>query len=662
MKILFNIDTMNKGGAERVIANLSNYLVTQNNNVSILTLLKGESTYSLNPEVEFFSLEISEKNKNIFQKIYHFFKNIKKYNIYLKKYKPDIVISFLPRASYYSIIACRLNNIKLIVSERNDPNSVYNKLSKKMLTKFLYSKANGFVFQTKDASKFFNKKMQKKSVIIPNPVNDKFYVERYKGKRKNIIVSIGRLDNQKNQMLLIDAFKKVSEKYEDYELIIYGEGPLRNVLEQKIKEYKLEKKVKLPGIENNIIDKIYDARMFILCSDYEGMPNALMEALTLGIPCISTDCPAGGPRTLIENDFNGKLIKTNDKKELTNAICELIKDDSKCEFFSKNASESMKPYKVNLINEKWEKYIKSVTSYQKEKLFDKIIKKIIYLMGINVIKIPDKYYLKFKYKYMMGKKLDLKNPKTYNEKLQWLKLYDRNHEYVKMVDKATAKEYVANIIGDEYIIPTIGIYNYFDEIDFSKLPNQFVMKCTHDSGGLVICKDKNKLNISEARKKIEKCLNTNYYYSGREWPYKEIKPRIIIEKYMEDKLEKDLKDYKFFCFNGKPELLFIAVDRPHDTKFNFYNIDFKKLPFKQHYENFERNVDKPKNFNKMVELSKKLSKNIPHVRVDFYEINGKVYFGELTFYHFSGFEKFEPEEWDYKLGDLINLGVKDNEK
>ena len=273
--------------------------------------------------------------------------------------------------------------------------------------------------------------------------------------------------------------------------------------------------------------------------------------------------------------------------------------------------------------------------------------------------LPDKIYIKKIYKEKTGKELNLKNPQTFNEKLQWLKLYDRKPKYTKMVDKYEAKEYVSKIIGKKYIIPTIGIYNSFDEIDFSKLPKQFVMKCTHDSGGIVICKDKDKLNIEEAKIKINNSLNNNYYWMWREWPYKKVKPRIIIEKYMEDKETKQLRDYKYFCFDGKAKLMFIASDRCiHKTKFNFYDMDFNLLSFKQHYPNDKRKIKKPKSFNKMKELAEKLSKGLPQIRVDFYEINGKVYFGELTFCHFAGIVPFEPEEWDYKLGELIKLPKK----
>ena len=271
-------------------------------------------------------------------------------------------------------------------------------------------------------------------------------------------------------------------------------------------------------------------------------------------------------------------------------------------------------------------------------------------------RVSDKVYLKMRYRNVFNKTLNLSNPKTFNEKLQWLKLNDRNPLYTILVDKYETKDYIANIIGNEHIIPTLGIYDSFDDIDFSKLPNSFVMKCTHDSGGIVIVKNKNNLNVEDARKKINKSLKKNYYYSGREWPYKNVKPRIIIEKYMEDKKTKELRDYKFFCFNGVPKFMFLATDRQiEQTKFNFYDMDFNLLPFTQGHPNDLRKIQKPEKFEEMVEFSKKLSKDIPHVRVDFYEINGKVYFGEMTFYHYSGFTRFNPEEWDEKLGDYITI-------
>ena len=269
--------------------------------------------------------------------------------------------------------------------------------------------------------------------------------------------------------------------------------------------------------------------------------------------------------------------------------------------------------------------------------------------------MDDEAYLKRKYKACMGREIHLDSPQTFNEKLQWLKLHDRKPEYTTMVDKYAVKMYVADIIGEKYIIPTLGVWNHFDEIDFDKLPNQFVLKCTHDSGGIVICKDKNKLDLKSAKKKIEKSLKQNYYWSGREWPYKDVKPRIIAEEYMIDESGYELKDYKFFCFNGEPKMMFIATDRGSDTKFDFYDMEFNHLPFTNGHPNANKQIKKPKNYSTMLALSAKLSFGIPNVRVDFYNINGKIYFGELTFFHWSGLVPFEPEEWDYKLGSWLKL-------
>lgn len=284
------------------------------------------------------------------------------------------------------------------------------------------------------------------------------------------------------------------------------------------------------------------------------------------------------------------------------------------------------------------------------------------LKKLSVI-IPNKLYLKIKYYYRFHKKLNIKHPQTFNEKLQWLKLYDKNPKYTKMVDKYEVKKYIKNIIGEKYIIPTIGIYNNFDDIDFNELPKQFVIKCTHDSGGLIICKDRNKLNLKKARKKINSSLKTNYFYNGREWPYKNVSPKVIIEKYMDDNKNTQLNDYKIMCFNGKAKCSFVCTERDNKElglAVTFFDLNWNRLPFERHYRASDKVIEKPKNYSKMIELSEKLANDIPFVRVDWYEINGKLYFGELTFFPGSGFEEFTPEEWDYKLGDMLELPKKRN--
>ena len=272
--------------------------------------------------------------------------------------------------------------------------------------------------------------------------------------------------------------------------------------------------------------------------------------------------------------------------------------------------------------------------------------------------MPDEEYLKRMFRYKLGYELDLKNPRTFSEKLQWLKLYDRRPEYTLMVDKYEVKKYVAERIGEEYIIPTLGVWNHFDEIDFDALPNQFVLKCTHDSHGLSICKDRSQWDKQEAKKRLENGLKHNYYYNFREWPYKNVKPRIIAEKYMDDTETQELRDYKIFTFDGIAKALFIASDRQtkgEETKFDFFDVDFKHLPFTNGHPNAQVIPAKPKTFELMKVLAEKLSKGIPHVRVDFYEVNGKAYFGELTFFHWSGLTPFDPEEWDQKFGSWIKL-------
>ena len=271
----------------------------------------------------------------------------------------------------------------------------------------------------------------------------------------------------------------------------------------------------------------------------------------------------------------------------------------------------------------------------------------------------DEKYLKRLFKLTLGYELKLDNPQTFNEKLQWLKLNDRKSEYTMMVDKLAVKDYVANKIGNEYIIPTLGVWNYFDEIDFDKLPNKFVLKCTHDSGGLVICKDKNTFDKKAAKKKIEKCLKRNYYWSGREWPYKDVMPKIIAEQYIQQNAYEELDDYKLMCFNGKVKATFVCSDRFSEDglKVTFYDTDWNRLPFERHYPSSKIEIEKPKTYDKMVVFAEKLADKIPFVRVDFYEIGGKTYFGELTFFPGGGYEEFTPKEWDKILGDWIKLPI-----
>ena len=277
--------------------------------------------------------------------------------------------------------------------------------------------------------------------------------------------------------------------------------------------------------------------------------------------------------------------------------------------------------------------------------------------------LTDKTYLKIRYKEVFGRELNLKNPQSFNEKIQWLKLYDRNPLYHKMVDKYEAKNFVADIIGEEYIIPTLGIWQKFEEIDFDCLPNQFVLKCTHDAASTVICKDKETFDFENAKLKIKKAQKYDYYhYDNRQWVYKGVKPRIIAEKYMgNDDKGQELEDYKFLVFNNKHRCSFVCSDRFNGKglKVTFFDQNWKKMPFERHYKSADY-VPKPLNYEKMVELSEKLAEyiNAPFIRIDLYEIQAKIYFGEITFYPGGGVEEFTPEIWDYTLGSWIQLDQK----
>lgn len=272
--------------------------------------------------------------------------------------------------------------------------------------------------------------------------------------------------------------------------------------------------------------------------------------------------------------------------------------------------------------------------------------------------MPDREYLGKMFKAIMGYPLNLDNPQTFNEKLQWLKLYDRKPEYTMMVDKYKVRDYIAEQLGEEYLIPLIGVWDDPDKIDFDKLPDQFVLKCNHNSGlGMCICKDKSKLNIEHVKNELRKGLAQDYYLTGREWPYKDVPRKIICEKYMVDHLQEGLNDYKFMCFAGKVMCSFVCTDRFNDDglKATFFDRDWHVLPFERYYPKSQTPISKPLNYDKMLAFSEKLSKEIPFVRTDFYEIDQKLYFGELTFFPGSGFEEFTPESFDIELGNWIKL-------
>lgn len=271
--------------------------------------------------------------------------------------------------------------------------------------------------------------------------------------------------------------------------------------------------------------------------------------------------------------------------------------------------------------------------------------------------LDDAEYISRQFECQLGYRPNLDSPQTFNEKLQWLKLHDRNPEYTKLVDKYEVKKYIADKIGNQYVVPTLGIYDSFDEIDFNKLPTRFVLKCTHDSGSVVLCKDKAEFDRKTAREKLQRALKRNFYWFGREWPYKNVKPRIIAESFLHGLAEEGFIDYKFLCMEGKVMMVFTCSERwsPEGLCVNFYDRYWNPMPFERHYHRRKKEIEKPDEYDEMITLAETLSEGIKFVRVDFYVVGGHIYVGEMTFYPGNGVEEFTPEEWDYKLGEMIKL-------
>lgn len=297
-----------------------------------------------------------------------------------------------------------------------------------------------------------------------------------------------------------------------------------------------------------------------------------------------------------------------------------------------------------------------------------IIKKLIYRVILKLTRaypsqFPDSWYLKAYYFLEMGRELNLNNPILYSEKLQWLKIHNRKSEYSIMVDKIKVKKYVASLIGEEYVIPTLGVYDSFDDIDFSELPAKFVLKCNHDSGNVIVCKDKNTIDKNNARKVLNEALNTDFYLRGREWPYKNVDRKIMVEYFLSAPDEPfynhlGMTDFKFSCFNGKVNDVMVCLERESgDTKFYFFDKDWNLLRYNIRGKNAPEGftIPKPENFDRMIEIAEILSQNIPYLRVDLYNLEGKIYFGEMTFYPDSGFDPNLLPETEKLYGNLIDL-------
>lgn len=365
-RILLCCNTLEKGGAERVICNLANYL-SNKYEIEIATIWPSKPAYELNNKIKLHHLSdknlrfgLSENNYNIF-KIYS---NLKKCTIkendIIEKFRPQVILSFLPTMSFITMMSNK-KCAKTIIGVRNDPKHEYGSGINYYLMKKLYSKTDAFVFQTKEQKEYFDLIMKKDSEIIQNPINPDFMVKQpFALERKKEIVSVGRLNKQKNYPMLIKAFNKFYKNNNDYSLVIYGEGPERENLTNLISELNMQNHIKLPGLVDNVKDNIYDANMFVLSSIFEGMPNSLLEAMSLGLPVIATDCPCGGPKAIIKNNENGILIPNNDELALIDAMNKIASDNKFSNKLSLNAINIQKEYSVDKVNEKWDNFINKI--------------------------------------------------------------------------------------------------------------------------------------------------------------------------------------------------------------------------------------------------------------------------------------------------------------
>ena len=356
MKLTLFIDSLYGGGAERVICNLANYLAECGQQVEILTMAETEQSYDLNENISLQTLlPIKERRGKLWNFCFRFFRFIR----YLVWEKKDVYIVMLPKTIIMLLMFKWLTKAKIIASERADP-TMYPKVISRLLKKYA-SRADGWVFQTKDARKWYEKSIQKcQAIIIPNAINSSFIRPLYIGPKRNVVASAGRLVKQKNFELLIRAFSLVALDYPEYNLVIYGEGNEKEELNRLIFQLGLEKRIFLPGNIKNIAEEMEKNSLFVLPSDFEGMPNALMEAMALGLPCISTDCPCGGPRFLIQNGINGLLVPVKDESKMAEALKEVLSNSEKAKDLGIQASKIIEKLAPAIIYAQWENFIKNI--------------------------------------------------------------------------------------------------------------------------------------------------------------------------------------------------------------------------------------------------------------------------------------------------------------
>ena len=757
--------SLNSGGAERIAGLLSKEL-SRYYNVYLFLLSIENIMYEYGGTI----VDIGQSGP-----FYEY--PIKKYK---EKYQIEVAISFLEIMNFANIRT--RGKERVIISERCVQSLIEPPLiSQTEKIKRYYNFADEIV-SCSEGVKFdlvHNYKVNNTITTIYNFIDKKNIISKSQEALPNEIldflngsdffINVGRLHPQKNQKRLILQFSYFHTTNPNVKLLILGSGELEEELISYIKQLKLDNYIKIVPYTKNPFMYIKKAKALILASHYEGLPNAVLEAMILGCPVIATDCLAG-PRELLidEIDYEKELDKLEIGERGILVCDEQTEDNGSSQYMAKamellcvssdlaenikqNELLYMKQYSNQKIVEQWieviencelkegidfftkeEDILKSakhiaiygagfvgksiflrlnkkykidcfiVSKREEEKEFLKVpireITEVSYfpkdtaiIMGVGDIYQDDvlntlqnlgctyaiypfveplsyDYYkdnnhldikseLKDWYRLHTGKDINIDSPNTFNEKIQWLKLYDNQPIKGVLADKYAVREYVLDKIGDRYLIPLLGVWNVFDEIDFSSLPSQFVLKCTHGSGTNILVKDKSKIDYQEFKRKFEQWMNMDYsYMSGFETHYTDIVPKIIAEEMLQTDNGEDLRDYKVFVFNGKVKLIQVDIDRNHIHRRNVYTPKWEYVPVSILYPTApEVIIEKPKCLRELIHLSEILGAGFIHVRVDFYIWKEKIYFGEMTFTHGSGTEKFEPEEYGLEMGLWMEL-------
>lgn len=662
-RLLFIIPFLSGGGAERVVSVWCSQLAKSDCDVHLLVFYRVDDEYIVNSNVAIHTIkELKYEYDNL-----SFVEKLRALRSSIKKIHPDVVLPFITHVGLMTSIAKIGLQVKVIETIRINPRYGPRKLFTRLLRNLSVISAEGCIVQNKEQLEYFPKWTHRRMIVLPNPVSEEFTTREkiFTDKRIKNIVTAGRLEKQKNYHMLISAFSSVAKNNKELKLFIYGEGSQYNSLNDYINELDLKEQVFLCYRTNCMADVLLKSDLFILSSEAEGMPNSLMEAMAVGLPCISTNCPTG-PADLISDGINGYLIPVGDEKALACAMEKMITNIDVSIEMGKRAREFiLNQFSSESSIKKLMNFIEDINQDHKRKRFrgeivkkryPKIIQEVVNFIRFSSFRIWPELTLKEEFRRHTGYKLNLNDPKTYNEKLQWLILYWYDPQATICADKYSVRQFVkerglGHLLNDLY-----GAYDDVDDIDIESLPDEFVMKVNHGCGQNLICTDKSGLDWALQKKKFKKWLKRNQFYYSLEWVYKDIKPKIVVEKLIKGDMGKIPRDYKVFCFNGEPRYVLVASERGKGTtKFDFFDIEWNHISVLNHYPNSVENIPRPDKLDDILEYSRILSAGFPHMRVDFYIEQNKVIFGECTFFHSAGNGAFEPAEFDYEMGKYLDL-------